>query len=119
MGNASRPEAAPGVCLRTRQKLLDSIFARIAVISISFGAAGGFCSDYPIIQILLSRGRAPDKTLFFSPSRVARRPSGARLNHPCPNSARDSIRYKNWIARKAKQPTRVYITAHFRNKEFA
>lgn len=56
MGNAS-PEAVPVPPRFARQKLLDNIFARIVVISISFGASGGFCTDYPIIQIPLSRGR--------------------------------------------------------------
>jgi len=51
------PEAAPVPPRFARQKLLDNIFVRIAVISISFGAPGGFRTDYPIIQILLSRGR--------------------------------------------------------------
>jgi len=44
-------------CPRARRNLLDNIFARIAVISISFGAGGGFRPDYPIIQIPLSHGR--------------------------------------------------------------
>lgn len=56
MGNAS-PEAVPVPPRFVRQKLLDNIFARIVVISISFGAPGGFCTDYPIIQIPLSSGR--------------------------------------------------------------
>lgn len=58
-------ETAPTDVFPARQNLLDNIFARIAVISISFGAAGGFCPDYPIIQIPLSRGRrATDKTPY-------------------------------------------------------
>lgn len=77
---AATPRAAKSPA---RRKLLDNIFARIAVISISFGAAGGFYTDYPIIQIPLSSSRmCLIKPLILVATRAAER--GLIIRAPIP-----------------------------------
>lgn len=56
--------ACAGVSRSTKVTRQHFCWYRV-VISISFGTPGGFCTDYPIIQIPLSRERDLIKPSYF------------------------------------------------------